>query len=272
MNQQRPGRGARVPIPTSIRQMRPSRTLNPEDFNTGETYRALIDDVVFLGSFVNKDTQLEETKWGLVLREFDLPMKLNGKKMAALGGLYGDNPNLWIGKEFEFYRGIEVVGTQNYAALFIDQRPPAPLKPGLPAADPLFSPQHGRSFVPQANMDRFLQAVAAKGLDWTAFLRWLKTASTQAFAAAAGEPLDAIPASIVPAMKAYLDVIHTSEPAAAPAPAPTLPTPPPASAAFRRPEESLREPIASPQTQSRPPVNKHSAPGYQEIQEDDIPF
>ncbi|MFN0133456.1 MAG: hypothetical protein ACKVW3_13130 [Phycisphaerales bacterium] len=112
-------------------------------------------------------------------------------------------------------------------------------------------------------MERFLGHVKGQGKTWDDFLRWCKLSAPDALPLAWGVELDAIPAGVLPAMKAFLDSIT---PAASPATGP---------AAARELVDASTGEVMTPSAAARPtaPVGVGRVPVTNAVvPDDDIPF
>lgn len=205
---------------TTIHDMFPRRHLHYSMFAEGEVVHWTIRRVMMeqatikprgnagqFGRSSNEEDADAKAVWLVYFNEHRLPLKVEGKSRAAkiAISLGTEVVEEWIGRKLTLYHGQWENGGQTGPGLMIDTRPEA-LR--IPQTDRLLDMSRKGRIVPAEHMNRFREGLAGKGKNFDDFLRWLKDKDAHAFAAAHGEALDAFPATLVPAMKAYLDFVN----------------------------------------------------------------
>lgn len=201
-----------------IKTMFPSKYLSFGDLEIGRNYEGTIkavtlEQVNVRGGYGGRrggfgaDQADAEPSWLLFFHEFQKPIKLKKTRAEKIGIVLGSsNTDHWIGKRLRFYRGAWTNGGQSGEGLMIDDRPfPTPAPATLPGGSPLVTLD--RRAIPQEAMDRFFRHLREKGKTWDDFLAWAKNKAPEAYTLTWGVSLDAIPAGVLPAMKAHLDAI-----------------------------------------------------------------
>jgi len=208
-----------------LKSMFPSKYLSFGDLEAGRMYEGTIKTVLLEQVNVRGqkggrfDTQDAEPSWLLYFHEFNKPMQLRKTRAEKISVVLAcSNTDHWVGRRLRFYRGVWTNGGKSGEGLMIDDRPMLqPAGPALGAASQLVITSDTRP-IPQAAMSRFLGHLKEHGKSWEDFLRWAKASAPDALPLAWGVELDAVPAGVLPAMKAFLDSLA---PAAAPPPAPS---------------------------------------------------
>lgn len=200
----------------TLRDMFPSKYLQSEDLPRGRNTTVTIERVYPGAATAARDGDEPTVKWMIRFREFRKPMTLwesNARLIAEICG--SEDYETWRGKQVNIYPSTYTSFGQVKPCINVDKFPPeASLPPPGPAGSALVI-THDTRPIPREAMARFLGHLQAAGKTWDDFLRWCKLNAFEALSIAFGVELDAIPAGILPAMKAYLDVI--AAPPAAPA-------------------------------------------------------
>lgn len=263
----------------SIKEMFPGRFLNYREFSPGEARAVTIaavqlEQVRLRQGFQGRQgygnsapSEPPEPMWLIWFRECAKPMELRkGRASRIAAALNEEDSDKWIGRTIEIYRGIAQVAGENVEGLLISDRIPL-AHHAIASADPYFDPNPKGRYIPHAAVLRFVEQIGTRGERWDGFIGWIRGLSPHAFTAVAGQGLDAIPASVLPAMKEFLLSLGIAPVDQAAARQTQIP----AQAAAAPQPVSYQPPMrtAAPHPASAP----YQAPGYvEEIQEDDIPF
>lgn len=189
-----------------------------------------------------------EPEWIVWFDEFDKPMKLRKSRAGRIELLLGsDNTDDWVGKRIEIYRGWVQIAGENVEGLLISDRLPA-LQQAQSRGDELYDASGAGRVLAADVVQRFVAKARSAGGDWDSFIAFMRDRSPYGFAAVHGVGLDSVPASVAPAMRAYIGWLDARpRPTAESRPAaPTLP--------------GQRPPVG-------PPPDKLG-----EVREEDIPF
>ena len=239
----------------NIDQMFPSKYISYKDLDKNVPYSGTIAAVSLEAaraqgwSAGGRNSQPVEQDWVIVFREWGKPFKLKPAKAQLLAQMFGSkNTDDWVGRVVNFYRSTIVIGQEAKECISIDDRPQMPSQaPGLvvsaqsstgvpPPRKPMFlDPARAKVKIPDAAITRFKNAIADYEKTWSDFVAWLKQQNQEAHDLVVGRALDDISGAVLPAMGLYVELL--SKPAKAPAPAPST-----------------------------------AKPGYEPIQEEDIPF
>ena len=198
-----------------LSQMFPSRYLQAEDLPPNQNTIVTIEKVYPAAARDRGGDSEPEVKWMLRFREFRKPMSLWRNTAKSIEQVLGsDDSDRWIGQQIAIYPSTYVSFGETKPCINVDKWRPEQVAPRAAASGGMVIAGDRRP-IPKAAMDRFQAHLKQHGKSWDDFLRWCKGHAPDAIALAWGVELDAIPAGVLPAMKAFLDSI--APPAAAPA-------------------------------------------------------
>ncbi len=193
-----------------VRQMFPSKFLQPEDLPPGGMTAVTIAKVVALQAVYNPQTDQLETTWLIRFAEFQKPCKLKSGLARLIGEVLGDDEtNNWVGQRIHIHPGtIEAWGKQ-IPVICVAPTRPGPASPQLGggknaqvAARPAINQSR---VIGSAGASRFLEVCAEFQVAMPAFLAWLMERDVEMHRACVGIPIERLPAASMTAMKAWFD-------------------------------------------------------------------
>lgn len=195
----------------------------------------------------------------LLLREFELPLRLNNTFIDILIALYGEDADGWIGHKIGLYIGAVTLKGKTESGILMDIR-------SYDQANPALAARSAKSMepIPDVNMKRFQEHCQAKKKTWDDFLFWVKKIHPDARGDVFGRELNEIPRCVAPLMKVFLDEIS----------APARLTEPEMSDAKEPPANPHPEVLDRPRQTTPAPIRNPMPRGgdYQGAPDDDIPF
>jgi hypothetical protein len=156
-----------------IKQMFPSKFMQPEDLEAGVMTAVTIERVELL-SMQRKSMQGEpEAEWIIKFTEFRKPFRLKGPLAKGIASTLGsDRTEDWVGQRINIYP----IQTMSFGELktFVncDVQRPLPTGPALPGTTTVGATDN--RILPRTAVDRFLAALAERGANWDDFLRWVE--------------------------------------------------------------------------------------------------
>lgn len=240
-----------------LSQMFPSKYLQAEDLAPGQNTVVTIERVYPTLARDRGDGEEPEVKWMMRFREFRKPMSLWRNTAKLIGEVLDtDDADQWVGKQIAIYPSTYSSFGETKPCINADKWRPDQVAPRPAAATSGLVVAGDRRPIPKAAMDRFLAHLKTHGKSWDDFLRWCKAHSPDALSLAWGVDMDAIPAGVMPALKAFLDSIAPAAPA-------------------RELVDAATGEVLAPPASARPTVPAVSSPipaATEPVPDDDIPF
>lgn len=187
-----------------LSQMFPSRFLQAEDLQPNQNTIVTIEKIYPAAARDRGGDAEPEVKWMMRLREFRKPMSLWRNTAKAIEHTLGtDETDRWIGQRISIYPSTYIAFGETRPCINVDTWRPEQVAASPPSACTVIAGD--RRPIPKAAMDRFLLHARRHGKSWDDFLLWCKHKAPEAITLAWGADMDAIPAGVLPAMKAFLD-------------------------------------------------------------------
>jgi hypothetical protein len=185
-----------------IGQMFPSKYLQSEDLKPGITIVTIREVEILSAKRAQPGAELEQ-EWLIKFDEFRKPMRLKSVPAKVISQVLGsDMTEDWIGHTVGIYAGTYISFGEQKPCIAVDWTKPQ-TKPSLAAA------ATDLREIGQAAAERFLAGIKAKGKTYDDFLRFLKANVAGGIELAFGIEIPKLPMALVPAMKQFLDAIHT---------------------------------------------------------------
>lgn len=192
-----------------IREMYPSKYLQAEDLPRNTNTFVTIEKVYPSEARQRAGDGETEVKWMIKYREMRKPMGLWKMTAAAIAELMGSsNTDQWVGRQIAIYPGTYLSFGESKPCINVDKWTPSELKP--PATGLVIA--HDKRPIPLAAVQRFQEHLKTHQATWDDFLRWLKINEPAGLSMAWGVELGALPSGVLPAMKAYLDMLNAAPP------------------------------------------------------------
>lgn len=244
----------------SVREMFPSKFLQPEDLEPGKPTVVTIRDV-YAEAFKRNTSGDAEAEWTIRFAEFRKPMKLKAINARTIADVLGtDRTEDWIDETVGIFPTQVQVHGKLIPVINVDI-----LKPQSRPA--LTGSKVDKTPIGEAAATRFAEHIKRAGGTFDLFLAWLKQNHPDGLALAFGVAIPDLPRALVPAMKEYLDSIAGKTEVID---AGTGEVIEPRSPTYHAPDMVPRDPAQIPGVSrgmppaSRPPANS--------VPDDDIPF
>lgn len=192
-----------------LSQMFPSKFLQAEDLTPGRNTIVTIDRVYPAQARARGVDDDPEVKWMIRFREYRKPMSLWKSTGILIGDVLGiKNSDLWPGHQIAIFPSTYNSYGEIKPCINVDKWKPADVAPKAAAGNSLVIASDKR-MIGDVAAKRFGDAYKAAGKTFDDFLGFLRDETKDGLAMAFGLELHELPAGLLPAMKAFLDRIHT---------------------------------------------------------------